>query len=99
MPPKDPLEDGALVWGNLQTRANLGLFSPHIFGRLHNRILAIVVTDILRIPVPLLHPVKMSTTISAEEFTNVTSRQKQLNFESSKHVEVDQRVLEGLKSF
>ena len=40
------LEDGALVWGNLQTRANLGLFSPHIFGRLHNRILAIVVTDI-----------------------------------------------------
>ncbi|KAL8746736.1 MAG: hypothetical protein Q9190_001294 [Brigantiaea leucoxantha] len=37
----------------------------------------------------------MSTAILAEEFTNTTSGQKQLNFKSSKHVEIDEKVLEG----
>ena len=39
----------------------------------------------------------MSSTITADEFTNITSRQKQINFHSAKHFEVDQRVLEGLR--
>ena len=41
----------------------------------------------------------MSSTITAEEFSNTTSRQKQLNFESSKHIELDQRVLEGVQFY
>ena len=38
---------------------------------------------------------KMSTDIGVDEFTSITTRQKQLNFDSSKPIEVDQRVING----
>ncbi|CAF9931127.1 MAG: hypothetical protein HETSPECPRED_007794 [Heterodermia speciosa] len=38
----------------------------------------------------------MSNTITADEFTSITTRQKQLNFENAKHVEVDQQVLDAM---
>ena len=63
--------------------------------RINSCVFAVVVTDVLHPYISILHFAKMSTAISAEEFENITSRQKQLNFESSKHVEIDEKVLEG----
>ena len=60
--------------------------------------MAAVVMDCLRLVFRLFWPANMSDTITADEFTSITTRQKQLNFENAKHVEVDQKVLDGVNS-
>ena len=60
--------------------------------------MAAVVMDYLRLLLRYFWPANMSKTITADEFTSITTRQKQLNFESANHVEVDQKVLDGVYS-
>ena len=60
--------------------------------------MAAIVVDCLRRLLRFFWPANMSNTITADEFTSITTRQKQLNFENAKHVEVDQQVLDGVNS-
>lgn len=66
--------------------------------QIHNCTLAAVAMDCLRLLLRLFWPANMSDTITADEFTSITTRQKQLNFENAKHTDVDQKILDGVNS-